>query len=79
MRLIWDSNANQTLKEPSILKRLWKTTELVNAVRENESNFNKVINEFLSNWRLICWNWRIFGARLMHLYRVRRTNGVVKP
>ena len=48
-----DSNANQTLKEANSIKRLWKTSGLVNAMGENESNFTKIHNVFLSDWRLI--------------------------
>lgn len=51
-----DSNANQTLKEVTSIKRFGKTTELVNAVGENELNFNKIHNVFLSDWRLIYVN-----------------------
>ncbi len=63
MRSEKDSNANQIVKEPSRLKRLWKTPELVNAVSENDSNFNKIRNEFLSNRRLMCTNWQLFEAQ----------------
>ena len=49
-----DSNANQALKEVISIKRSGKTSELVNATGENESNFNKIHNVFLSDWHLIC-------------------------
>ena len=48
-----DSNANQTLKEANSIKRFGKTSGLVNGMGENESNFNKIHNVFLSDWRLI--------------------------
>lgn len=62
-RPMQDSNANQTLKEVTSIKRFGKTTKLVNAVGENESNFNKIHNVFLSDWRLICVN----RVRISHL------------
>lgn len=58
-----DSNANQILKEAVRIKRFGKTTELVNAVGDNESNFNKIHNVFLSDWRLIC----LKRVRISHL------------
>jgi len=58
-----DSNANQTLKEAIRIKRFGKTRELVNAMDEKESNFNKIHNEFLSDWRLIC----VKRVRISHL------------
>lgn len=58
-----DSNANQTLKEAIRIKRFGKTSELVNAVGENESNFNKIHNAFLSDWLLIC----VKQVRISHL------------
>ena len=58
-----DSNANQTHKEANSIKRFWKTSGLVNARGENESTFNKIHNEFLSDWRLIC----VKRVRISHL------------
>lgn len=42
-----DSSANQILKETIIINEPGKTSELVNAVSENDSNFSKKHNEFL--------------------------------
>ncbi|MGB5212533.1 MAG: Hpt domain-containing protein [Anderseniella sp.] len=58
-----DSNANQTLEEAISIKRFGKTSELVNAATENDSNFNKIHNAFLSDWRLIC----VIRVRISHL------------
>lgn len=58
-----DSNADQTLKEVISIKRFGKTSELVNAVGENDSNFSKIHNEFLSDWCLIY----VIQVRISHL------------
>lgn len=81
-RPVKDSNANQILKEANSIKRFGKTSELVNAMGENESNFNKIHNVFLSDWRLIY----IKQVRISHLatgstslHNSKKGNCAMKP